>query len=264
MTPEPAPVQHANVLPMRDRTTENFTQAPPNDVTAEQSVLGSMLLSVDAIEEVAAVVDPGDHYRPAHETIHRAILDLHAARQPADPITVAYHLDKRGELSRVGGASYLHTLVNEVPTVANAEWYAEIVRDKANRRRLIAAGTRLMQAASSADSDTDEIRAAVLDEVTALVKEQSDPLEELPERTAGPPNPLYDPQPGIHRPHRQGPTPHPAVFCGWIGETVRELDPTTEADPIAVLANFLSAAGTVIGRRPHLMVGNDRHPCLIG
>ncbi|MFE6689711.1 DnaB-like helicase N-terminal domain-containing protein [Streptomyces sp. NPDC057743] len=261
MTAPHAYEQHATVLPMRDHAGDDFSRTPPHDLGAEQAVVGAMMLSTDAIADVSEAMDPGDHYRLAHETIHRAILDLHDAGQPADPITLAHHLGQRGELQRIGGASYLHSLVQAVPTVANAEYYAEIVHETADRRRLIEAGTRLVQAASTRDTDTATLRTAVLEQITQLVAAPTE--TETDTAPTGPPNPLYDPHPGLVRPRRPGPTPHPDVFCGWVGETVRELDPTTEADPVAVLVNLLSAAGSVIGRRPHLMVGNDRHPCLI-
>ncbi|GGR43278.1 DnaB-like helicase N-terminal domain-containing protein [Streptomyces netropsis] len=263
MTAEAAPPQYDLLRSLPAAPEPRIDRMPPQDLDAEQSVLGAMMLSDVAIGEVAGVMDAVDHYRPAHETIHRAIRELHDQGQPVDPITVAHHLDKRGELYRVGGPSYLHTLVQAVPTAANAEHYAEIVRDKAERRRLIEAGHRIARIAAEPGQDAEDIRAAVLAEINELAARPA--VEEKPEASAppGPANPLYDPQLGLQRPERPGPTPHPDVFCGWIGETVRELDSTTEADPVAVLANFLSAAGTIIGRRPHVMVGNDRHPCLI-
>src|SRR3546814_10154954 len=85
-------------------------RTPPQDNAAEQSVLGSMLISKDAIAEVSEVMRGGDYYRPAHEIIHDAIIDLFGRGEPADPITVANELQRRGELERVGGAPYLHTL----------------------------------------------------------------------------------------------------------------------------------------------------------
>ncbi|MEV0533640.1 DUF3987 domain-containing protein [Kitasatospora sp. NPDC050463] len=77
------------------------------------------------------------------------------------------------------------------------------------------------------------------------------------------PNPMYDPAPGVDRPERPGPVPDPEVFCGWAGETVRDLDSTTEADPVGVLVNLLSAASAAIGPGPFLWINNDRHPALI-
>lgn len=252
-----------NVRSLRPIEGEGAGREVPHDIDAEQSAIGAMLLSRDAIADVVAALDPGDYYRPAHETIHRAILDLHEQGEPADPITLADFLSKRGEIERVGGAPYLHTLVSAVPTAANAEYYAEIVREKAERRRLIEAGTRIAQMASAPGGDPDDIRAAALAEVTELTARSAVEIIEGEPQAPRLPNPLYDPHPGVRRPHRPGPTPHPAVFCGFVGETVRDLDSTTEADPVAVLANLLSAAGAVIGRRPHLWMGNDRHPALI-
>ncbi|MFI8085526.1 DUF3987 domain-containing protein [Kitasatospora sp. NPDC086009] len=82
-------------------------------------------------------------------------------------------------------------------------------------------------------------------------------------RPQAPTNPMYDPAPGLDRPTRPGPVPDPEVFCGWVGDTVRDLDPTTEADPVAVLVNLLSAGGAAIGPGPFMWIGNDRHPALI-
>ena len=120
-------------------------RVPPQDMSAEQSVLGSMLLNKDAIAESLALVKGHDFYRPAHESIFEAILDLFGRGEPADAITVADELTKRGDLSRVGGASYLHELVQSVPTAANASYYAEIVHERAVLRRLVEAGTRIVQ-----------------------------------------------------------------------------------------------------------------------
>ncbi|MGH3245843.1 MAG: DnaB-like helicase N-terminal domain-containing protein, partial [Trebonia sp.] len=93
-------------LPQRG---EEFERMPPHDVAAEQCVLGGMLLSKDAISDVIEVIRPSDHYRPAHQLVHEAILDLYARGEPADPITVSNELTRRGELTRIGGAPYLHT-----------------------------------------------------------------------------------------------------------------------------------------------------------
>nr|WP_188836540.1 replicative DNA helicase [Flexivirga endophytica] len=118
---------------------------PPQDVPAEQSVLGSMLLSKDAIADAAESVDGRDFYRPAHESIYEAVIDLYGRGEPADAITVADELTKRGELSRIGGQAYLHELIQGVPTAANAGYYAEIVAERAVLRRLVTAGTRIVQ-----------------------------------------------------------------------------------------------------------------------
>ncbi|MFD7509761.1 replicative DNA helicase [Streptomyces sp. NPDC059853] len=134
-----------------------FERVPPQDVRAEQSVLGGMLLSKDAIADVVETLRGADFYKPAHETIYAAILDLYARGEPADPITVANELTKRGELAKVGGAGYVHSIVQMVPTAANALYYAEIVHDKAVLRRLVQAGTRITQMGYAADGDVDDI-----------------------------------------------------------------------------------------------------------
>src|SRR5258707_565800 len=130
---------------------------PPHDVAAEQCVLGGMLLSKDAISDVSEVIRPSDHYRPGHQIGHEAILDLYARGEPADAITVSNELARRGDLPRVGGAPYLHTLIASVPTAANAGYYARIVRERAILRRLVEAGTRIVQMGYAGDSDADDL-----------------------------------------------------------------------------------------------------------
>jgi replicative DNA helicase len=132
-------------------------RTPPQDNAAEQSVLGSMLLSKDAIADIVDVIKGVDYYRPAHEVIHDAIIDLYGRGEPADPITVAAELTKRGELQRIGGAPYLHTLSANVPIAANAGYYAEIVRDKAILRRLVEAGTRIAALGYAGEGEIDDV-----------------------------------------------------------------------------------------------------------
>ena len=132
-----------------------YDRTPPHDIAAEQSVLGAMLLSKDAIADVVELVAGHDFYRPAHETVYDAILDLYGRGEPADAVTVTAELQKRGELTRVGGAPYIHTLVAGVPTAANAAYYAEIVRERAILRRLVEAGTRIVQMGYGGEGDVD-------------------------------------------------------------------------------------------------------------
>ncbi|MEJ7796124.1 MAG: DnaB-like helicase N-terminal domain-containing protein, partial [Nocardioides sp.] len=141
------------------------SRMPPQDDAAEQSVLGSMLLSKDAIADVTESVRGADFYRPAHELIHDAIVDLYGRGEPADPVTVAHALQRRGELQRVGGAPYLHTLSANVPIAANAGYYAEIVREKAILRRLVDAGTKIVQLGYAAEGQVDDVVDAAQAEV---------------------------------------------------------------------------------------------------
>ncbi|WP_211254693.1 replicative DNA helicase [Knoellia aerolata] len=131
---------------------------PPQDLGAEQSVLGSMLINKDAIADCLEVVRSVDFYRPAHELIYDAVLDLYGRGEPADAITVADELSKRGDLTRVGGQAYLHQLIQSVPTAANAGYYAEIVHERAVLRRLVEAGTRIVQMGyGQGEGDIDDI-----------------------------------------------------------------------------------------------------------
>ena len=134
-----------------------FERTPPQDVIAEQSVVGGMLLSKDAISDVVEILRERDFYRPAHELIYDAIVDLYGRGEPADPVTVSAELTKRGDLVRAGGAPYLHTLISSVPTAANAGYYAKIIRERAIMRRLVEAGTKIVQLGYAAEGDVDGI-----------------------------------------------------------------------------------------------------------
>ena len=153
--------------------SDDFERTPPHDVAAEQCVLGGMLLSKDAISDVIEVIRPADHYRPAHQLIHDAILDLYSRGEPADAITVANELTRRGEIARVGGAPYLHTLIASVPTAANAGYYARIVRERAILRRLVEAGTRIVQFGYAGDADADELVDRAQAEVYAVTERRT-------------------------------------------------------------------------------------------
>jgi replicative DNA helicase len=165
--------------------SEDFGRQPPQDLAAEQSVLGGMLLSKDAIADVLERLRPGDFYRPAHQNVYDAILDLYGRGEPADAVTVAAELDRRGMLRRIGGAPYLHTLISTVPTAANAGYYAGIVAEKALLRRLVEAGTRVVQygyaGAEGADvaEVVDRAQAEIYDVTDRRLSEDFVPLEDL-------------------------------------------------------------------------------------
>nr|WP_255605482.1 replicative DNA helicase [Mycolicibacterium xanthum] len=170
---------------MEPPPSEDFGRQPPQDPAAEQAVLGGMLLSKDAIADVLERLRPGDFYRPANQLVYDAILDLYSRGEPADAVTVAAELDRRGLLRRVGGAPYLHTLISTVPTAANAGYYAGIVSEKALLRRLVEAGTRVVQygyaGAEGADVNevVDRAQAEIYDVTERRTAEDFVPLEEL-------------------------------------------------------------------------------------
>lgn len=123
----------------------DYDRTPPHDEHAEMAVLGGMLMHRDAIEEVASLLAGTSFYLPKHEQVFDAIIAVDARDQPADAVTVAAELQRRGELAKIGGPGYLHTLMAAVPTAANAGYYAYIVREHKVRRRLIEIGTRFVQ-----------------------------------------------------------------------------------------------------------------------
>jgi len=170
-----------------DEPPRAVDRTPPQDLVAEQCVLGSMLLSKDAIADVVEAVRGADFYRPAHELIYNAILDLYGRGEPADAITVADELTKRGDITRVGGHPYLHDLLASVPMAANAGYYAEIVREKAILRRLVDASVKIAQLGYSAQGDVDEIVDAAQAEVYAVTErraaEDYKPLSDIMEAT---------------------------------------------------------------------------------
>lgn len=150
-------------------TQADFDRTPPQDLEAEASVLGSMMLSKDAINDVTEVINGSDYYKPAHEIIHDVVLDLSGRGEPADAVTVAAELQRRGDLARAGGAAYLHTLIASVPTAANAGYYARIVRERSMLRRLVTAGTRIVQLGYADEGgDADEIVDAAQAEIYAV------------------------------------------------------------------------------------------------
>ena len=154
--------------------SEDFGRTPPQDLAAEQSVLGGMLLSKDAIADVVEVLRGVDFYRPAHELVFEAVLDLYGRGEPADAVTVADELNKRGELGRVGGPAYLHTLLSSVPTAANAGFYAKIVHERAILRRLVAAGTKIVQLGYATEGgDVDELVNAAQAEIYQVTERRS-------------------------------------------------------------------------------------------
>jgi replicative DNA helicase len=204
---------------------------PPHNLEAEEAVLGAVLTAGRLLEDVAAVLEEAAFYRPAHRAIWRAILRLAERGEPTDPVTVLGELDGVGELADVGGAPFLHTLVEAVPTVANAGHYAHLVSETARRRRVIDLGIRL------AHSDADPAALA------HLAGELADTRTAAPgERRWEPPIPI-----GMSGDVPAFPV---EVLPGWLGEYVTAVATATQTPPdlagmlaLAVLATV--AAGAV-------------------
>lgn len=144
-----------------------FERTPPHNIDAEQSVLGAMLLNSEVVADVYEQLTPEDFYRPAHQAIYSAILHLYGESSEIDPILLAGRLDRTGDLDRVGGPLYLHTLTSRVPTAANAQFYARIVAEKATIRRLVEAGTKIAQIGYAGAEDVEP--ETLVDEAQQLI-----------------------------------------------------------------------------------------------
>lgn len=142
-------------------------RVPPQNIDAEQSVLGAMLLDRDAIFRVMEFLKPEDFYRESHRLLYQVILELSEDGKPVDLITVTDLLKDKGELEKIGGITYVATLANLVPTAANAEYYARIVEEKALTRSLISLSTRIAsrgyENTASAEELLDEAEKSILD-----------------------------------------------------------------------------------------------------
>jgi replicative DNA helicase len=132
-----------------DDTSVLLEAAPPHDIKAEQATLGAMMLSPAVADEISEVVLAEDFYRPIHSDVYRAIVELAGRGERPDPIAVAKQLGD--DLGRIGGAPYLHTLIETPPTVANGGYYAKIVAELATRRRIGEAGVAITSIARSPD-----------------------------------------------------------------------------------------------------------------
>jgi replicative DNA helicase len=141
----------------------DFERTPPQDLIAEQSVLGGMLLSKDAIADVIEIIRDRDFYRPAHELIYDAIIDLYGRGEPVDAVTVSSELTKRGDIA----------LISSVPTAANAGYYAKIVREHAIMRRLVEAGTKIVQLGYTSEGEVDDMVDQAQAEVYAVTERRA-------------------------------------------------------------------------------------------
>jgi len=220
---------HSRAARGRLRPVPSPDQEPPHNTEAEEAVLGAILAAGRLLADVTAVVEEADFYRPAHRTIWRAILRLADRGQPTDPVTLLGELDNSGALADIGGGPFLHTLVEAVPTVANASHYAHLVAETARRRRVIDLGIRL------AHSDADpavlaHLAGELADTTTAQGVHGWEPPAPFGVAGAAPPFPVE-------------------VLPGWLGEYVAAVATATQTPPdlagmlaLAVLATVTAGA----------------------
>lgn len=130
---------------------------PPQNIEAEQAVLGAILLEKDTLITISDILAAEDFYRVAHQKIYKAMLNISETGEPVDLITLTAELQKNKLLEEIGGITYLTDLVNAVPTAANAEYYAKIVEEKAIIRRLIKAATEIASTSYSSSEEVSEL-----------------------------------------------------------------------------------------------------------
>ncbi|WKZ81872.1 MAG: replicative DNA helicase [Acidimicrobiia bacterium] len=148
-----------------DGSRTGFGQGAPHNIEAEESVLGAVMLSVDAANVALEVLRPEDFYKPAHQSVWEAVVALFDGNQPIDPVTVADWLRRKDLLERIGGVGFITSLMEAVPSTSNVDYYAGIVDETSARRRLMRAGAEVGALAGRGDVPIAE----VLDQAEAAV-----------------------------------------------------------------------------------------------
>src|SRR3989344_8747481 len=128
---------------MTTASINEIARVPPQNLEAEQSLLGALLMDKEAIFRIVDLIKPEDFYKDTHRFIYEAMLDLYLKHEPIDVLSLSNRLEEKKTLQTIGGQSYLVSLVNSVPTSAHVAHYAAIVQRKATLRRLIEAGSEI-------------------------------------------------------------------------------------------------------------------------
>jgi replicative DNA helicase len=152
------------------RTQETKFRVPPQNLEAEQSLLGGLLVDAEAINKVADIVGPDDFYREAHAHIYELILDLYDRNEPIDLITVSSAGKDKGFIEKIGGITYLNTLVDLMPSAANIAQYAKMVREKAMLRKLMNVATEIIEKGHDVDLSVD----SYIDEAEKMIFQVSE------------------------------------------------------------------------------------------
>jgi replicative DNA helicase len=139
-------------------TAENKDlKLPPQNIDAEKSVLGALMLDKDAIIRVANLVRLGDFYKDTHNLIYETMIDLYEKREPIDVLSLSNRLEEKGQLDTIGGSSYLATLVNTVPSSSNVSHYAKVVQKKSTLRKLIETASEIVELGYHEEEDVDKL-----------------------------------------------------------------------------------------------------------
>ena len=165
------------------RSRDSGGRIMPQDLVAEKSLLGAIIINNDVLPEVLSIVRPLDFYEPRHQLIFQAICDLYDHHKPIDLLTLTSELKSKKQLNEIGKASYLAELSNFVPAASHAKAYAEIIERNSVRRRLIAAGTQIAESAYEDDVNTDDLIGSAEKELfevsDKIIKSDYVPMDEL-------------------------------------------------------------------------------------
>ena len=139
------------------KDTANNLRVPPQNIDAERSVLGALMLDKDAIIKVANLMRIGDFYKDDHNLIYEAMLELYEKRDPIDVLSLSNRLEEKNKLEKIGGSSYLTGLVNSVPSSANVEHYAKVVQKKSTLRKLITVSSEIVELGYKEEEDVEKL-----------------------------------------------------------------------------------------------------------
>ncbi len=142
---------------MSNNNNQQIDRLPPQNIEAEQSVLGSLMLDKNAVIKIADIVKPTDFYREIHKTIYEAMIELYEAHEPIDILSLSNKLEEKEKLEEIGGSSYLTSLVNTVPTAAHIVHYAKIIQKKSTLRRLIDAASQIVDMGYQETEEIDRL-----------------------------------------------------------------------------------------------------------
>jgi replicative DNA helicase len=138
-------------------TSNDNLRVPPQNIEAERSVLGALMLDKDSIIKVANLIRNGDFYKDDHNMIYEAMVELYEQREPIDLLSLSNRLEEKGQLEKVGGSSYLTSLVNSVPSSSNITHYAKVVQKKSTLRKLINTAAEIVELGYKEAEDVEKI-----------------------------------------------------------------------------------------------------------
>ena len=211
---------------------------PPQSEECERAVLAGALLDPDLLPAVTGRLTPQDFFEPRHRVIYKAILSLQQAGSPLDIRTLQSYLEQQDNLEAVGGVAYLASLDLDLPDLGRLDTYVEIVKERSVRRRLIEACGEIAHNCLDRGLEAQEALGRAEQAIATLQQETS----------------VVNVVSVV-----EWPTLSKVALYGLPGDFVRLVEPHSEADPAALLIQFLVAAGNLIGRGPYFPVEADRH-----